>query len=171
MKNMNAFDIVAMWRGDRNPELRGYTGRIFEREVLGECRIRARGYVSFRSALGAVFRNQPGSPYEPMGEAGHFHGVVADSMKVRGFNSSRLKLYTAIGSALDRFHGIDGFFYFEGAIVTVDATMNPHKDVSRARVIVTAEDAFSQFGEYGQAAHEIAGWFDHARIHGWKGVI
>jgi hypothetical protein len=165
----NPLSIYSIWRGDRNPELRGTTGRIFEREVLGECLIRSHGYVKFRPALEAVFRNQPGSTFEPMGEAANFRDAVAAKMREMGFDSSRLQLYTAVGSALDVFHKIDGFFVFEGTIVTLDTTTNPHKDCApRARVLVTAEDAIIG---YQQSAAEIAGWFNHAKACGQKGVI
>ncbi len=160
---------INIWRQTWNPELRGTTGRIFERETLGECRIRCRGYVKFKPALDAVFCNQPGSPYEPAGEASNFREVVAQEMQGAGMNPSRLAIYTAVGSALDVFHKIDGFFFYEGVIVTVDTTMNPHKDCApRARVLVTADDAITGYHE---AAGEITGWFNRAKACGMKGVI
>lgn len=52
------------------------------------------------------------------------------------FDWNELKLYTALKSSLDIYHGIDGIFSFRGKIVTIDVTMNPHKDKYKADVIV-----------------------------------
>jgi len=157
------------WKADRSPELAGYTGRIFEREVLGECLIKARGKVSFHSALNAVFRHQPSDPCRPNGyQTVEFYNTVAYHMSALGMNPRRLQVYTAVGSALDRWHGIDGFFSFEGALVTLDCTINPHKDSSRARVLVTAHDAFTGFHE---AAIEVAFRFKDAIECRVKGVV
>lgn len=41
---------------------------------------------------------------------------------------SQLRFYTAIGSALDHYHGVDAFFEFGGARVTMDITQNPAKE-------------------------------------------
>lgn len=160
---------LRLWQTERNPEMAGYTGRIFEREVLGECRIRARGYVKFRPALNAVFRHQPSSPYEPSRETRNFHSVVAQEMKNLGMNDSHLGIYTAVGSALDLYHRIDGFFYFEGMIVTLDCTIDPNRDEHpRARVIVTGEDAINGYSE---VAKMIAGYFRRGQVCGRKGVL
>jgi hypothetical protein len=159
-----------IWGGQtRNPELRGYTGRIFEREVLGECRIRARGRVSFWPALGEVFRNQPGSPFEPTGETANLYDAVRDRLCRKGFHPARLELYTAVGSALDEQYGIDGFFRFEGVIVTLDCTLDSNLDPNHGRrVIITGEDFLLG---YPDAAEQAASVFQWARTYARKGVF
>ncbi len=153
-----------------NPNLEGYTGRVFEREVLGECRVRCQGYLKFRQAMEEVISNQPHAPHDPPGEVGHFRDAVFKEMKQMGLNPKYLRLYTAVGSALDRFHGIDGFFTFEGITVTVDTTINQDKDEdsTKARVLVTGEDAVDGFKG---SARRVAELFSYARSMGKKGVI
>jgi len=165
MKNMfSGFGFAPTF----NPELRGYTGRIFEREVLGECRVRAHGKMGFYASLKEVMRGQPSNTFEPMGETDRFYTAVCGQMRRKGLNPVGLQIYTAVGSSLDRFHGIDGFFSFEGIIVTVDCTINPHKDVTKARVLVTGEDFVAG---YHDVAEDIAARFKTAIHCGWKGVI
>ena len=143
----------------------GYTGHILEQEVLGECRVRAHGYLKFNQALEEVKENQPYDPRHPTGEASEFHKAVADAM---GIDSEKLELYTAVGSTLDRFHSIDGFFSFEGIIITLDVTANEHKDSYKARVIVSMDDAENGFKN---SAAEIAAQFRRSKELGWTGVI
>ena len=121
--------------------------------------------MKFNEALEEVKQNQPYSPNHPTGEAAVFHEAVALAMGIR---PEDLELYTAIGSTLDRFHGIDGFFSFDGIIVTLDITANMSKDEYKARVIVTIKDAENG---YKQAAEEIAGWFTKSQHLDWKGVV
>ena len=143
----------------------GYTGHIFESEVLGTCRVRAHGYIKFNQALSEVKENQPNDPHHPIGEAGEFHKAVASVM---GVDPDKLELYTAVGSSLDIFHGIGGFFSFEGVTVTVDVTANSHKDNCKARVLVCMDDAENG---YKQAAAEIADQFKRSKQFGWTGVV
>ncbi|MDE1974947.1 MAG: hypothetical protein KGI49_00310 [Patescibacteria group bacterium] len=143
----------------------GYTGKILETEVLGECRIKARGYLKFNQSIEEVKENQPYDPHHPTGEAGSFHDAVAEAM---GIEPDQLEMYTAVGSALDRFHGVDGFFEFNGIVITVDVTANEHKDSYKARVIVTEEDAGNGFKE---SARIIAAEFKRAKDLGWTGVV
>jgi hypothetical protein len=121
--------------------------------------------MKFNQALEEVKENQPYDPHHPTGEAAEFHRAVASAM---GVDPEELELYTAVGSTLDRFHGVDGFFSFNGIIVTVDVTANPHKDSYKARVIVNLEDAGNGFKE---SSAEIAAQFDRSKRLGWTGVI
>ncbi len=153
---------------DRREVMRGYTGRIFEREVLGECRFRCQGYLTFQSSVRGVLGNQPYAPHNPPGEVGNFRAAVAAEMRGLGLNPDSLRIYTAVGSPLDHFHRIDGFFSFEGIIVTLDLTVNRHKDMTRAKVLVTGEDAADGYKE---SAWEIARWFEFAQKTKMKGVL
>ncbi len=160
----------SLWRKQMNPQLAGYTGGIFEREVLGQCRVRSQGYLTFQAAMEEVMRNQPHAPHDPPGEIGRFRSVVARKMKVAGFNPDHLHLFTAVGSTLDQFHGVDGFFVFHGITVTVDTTINDSKDEesSKALVLVTGEDAVDGFE---RPAERVVGLFRYAQARGMKGVI
>ncbi len=56
-------------------------------------------------------------------------------MEVIG-NFNDLKLYTAIGSPFDIFYGVDAFFEYGDAKVTLDITTNPHKTEHKADYII-----------------------------------
>ena len=51
-----------------------------------------------------------------------------------------VNFFTAVGTPLDRFHGIDGFFEFCGVVATIDLTLNPHKDSGKADMVVHRDD-------------------------------
>ena len=167
---MRQSKVIRPWRNDRNPELAGYTGHLFEWEVLGECKVRASGYLRFRAAVEEVLSNQPHAPHNPPGEIGTFRRAVAVGISERGVDPDQLRLYTAVCSTLDIYHHIEGFFFFEGVIVTMDTTINPNKDQEscRARILVTGEDAING---YKDVAVEIARCFERARNFDWKGVV
>ena len=160
-------NVVNPWRDAKDPAWRGTTGRIFETEVLGECLLRARGWMEFHRAVKAVRWAQPHDPYRPVGERQRFNQAVKAEMQALGMQVDALGLFSAVGSPLDR-HGVDGFFSFHGIMVTVDCTINPHKDTTDSCVLVTGADADNGFRE---AANEIAFWFKWAEKNGKKGVI
>lgn len=160
---------VNPFAGSRNHELAGYTGRIFEREVLGECRLRVQGYMSRNDSMKFVFNNQPYDPLHPPGEAGNFHHAVSTEMRNWGLKPAKLKLLTAVGSPLDWHYGIDGLFVFEGIMITLDCTINPYKDAApRARVLVTGEDAVLG---YPVASHYVAKLVTQAHLERRWGVV
>jgi hypothetical protein len=45
-----------------------------------------------------------------------------------------------VRSALDVFHGVDGFFEFRGVVVTIDVTINPNKVCGKADLVVSGDD-------------------------------
>ncbi len=162
--------VINPWRPERNPILNGYTGKLFEDEVLGTCRVKASGKMRFYRAFREVLHNQPWNPLKPTNhQTVVFHQAVARNMRELRMNPAQLKVFTAVGSALDRYHGIDGFFSFEGIVVTLDCTTNPHKDVSKARIIVREDDALDN--GFRDSAREIAYRFKKALVDGLKGVI
>ncbi len=109
----------------------GYTGRLFEEKVLGTCKARCYGYMSWRTSAELVRQNQPVKKTSVVSrleqEVGKQLGEVVN-------------FYTAVCSAMDIFHGTDGFFEFHGFVVTVDVTTNPHKNSGKADLIVHADD-------------------------------
>lgn len=109
----------------------GYTGHLFEEEVLGRCLAQARGYMRWREAAEAVRKSQPRQK-KPI--------AVRLETEVSRKLGGRCALYTAVRSAMDLFHGVDGFFEYEGVVVTIDLTMNPHKDSSKADLLVCRDE-------------------------------
>ncbi len=120
MKNVRTYRIPS-----------GYTGSILEEEVLGSCRVEWSGYMKFRTAMQFARENQP-SHLPPC--ALRLRQAVLREMKIP--EDFELKLFTSVGTPLDKFHGIDGWFEFNGFTVTFDLTMRPNKTAHKARVTV-----------------------------------
>ncbi len=112
----------------------GYTGHLFEEEVIGRCRVTHNGHMRWREAMELVRKNQPAAL--PI-TARRLRNRVAERI---GDTVGTLKFFTAVGTPLDFFHGVDGFFEFKGVVVTIDVTMNPHKDSGKADIIVQKDD-------------------------------
>lgn len=109
----------------------GYTGHLFEEEMLGTCKAPYRGYMSWRDAAEMVRKNQPTKKTE----------TVTNLEKEVGKQLGEVvKFYTAVRSSMDMFHGTDGFFEFHGFVVTVDVTTNLHKDSGKADIIIHQDD-------------------------------
>ncbi len=119
----------------------GYTGGLVENEMLGTARLeqekRARAkieYQPYQEALATVRENQPGDPSDPEARfANDLHATIAEILGLEDYN--QLRFFTAVGSTLDRFHGVDGFFELQTDHsdpaqvfrVTIDITINPQK--------------------------------------------
>ncbi len=112
------------------------TGTEVEEEVIGHALVRWNGqYVPFTRALQVIKTHQPWDPSNPEPKfASELRKAVAKELRLS--DSRELKFYTAVGSPLDYFHGIDCFFCFEGKIVTIDLTINPTKQVAKADLVV-----------------------------------
>lgn len=111
----------------------GYTGHLFEEEVLGVCKASHCGYLRWQDATAEVRKNQPRTA-TPV--ASKLCGELRK--KLPGVD---IRFYTAVGSTLDKMHSVDGFFEFEGKVtVTLDLTMNPEKDACKADVLVCERD-------------------------------
>ncbi len=111
----------------------GYTGHLFEEEVLGKCQSTHRGYMRWHEAAAEVRKNQPRTT-APV--ASKLCGELRK--KLPGID---IRFYTAVGSTLDLMHSVDGFFEFEGTVsVTIDLTMNSAKDCCKADVLVCESD-------------------------------
>jgi len=109
----------------------GYTGHLFEEEVLGRCRVRHHGYMRWRDAAKLARTSQP---------ARKTPTAVRLEREVSRQLGEAVVFFTAVGSPFDLFHGVDGFFEFCGTVVTIDLTMNPHKDSGKADLIVHRDD-------------------------------
>ncbi len=109
----------------------GCTGRLYEVEVLGQCAAPYRGYMQWREAITLVSKSQP-----------HTKTPFAARLEreVSVLLGKPAAFFTAVRSVLDVKHGVDGFFEFSGIVVTFDLTLNPHKDVAKADLIIGKED-------------------------------
>lgn len=118
-----------------------YTGHMLEWDVFGACLWKyeeGSDYIPYRKAMAWVKRSQPWDPTDPEPEvANALHAFVCMALSVRDW--SRVTLYTAVGSPLDRWHGRDAFIEFRGRVVTIDVTQNTHKDSHKADIILPAE--------------------------------
>lgn len=124
----------------------GYTGHLFEEEVLGCCLAAHRGYMRWHEAAETVCKNQP--PRKTL-TATALEREVARQAKVPA------RFFTAVRSTFDIAHGCDAFFEFAGTVVTLDLTMNPHKDSGKADVIVHADEVADIPALAGRIAREL----------------
>jgi hypothetical protein len=127
----------------------GITGHLLEAEVFGDVIVAWSGtmeYVPYRQAMRRCREHQPKSwdPTDPSTRAGSdLYASVALMLEafVGQFDWGELKLFSSIGSPLDFFHGVDGWFEFRGRIVTVDITANRYKEGGyKADAILLLED-------------------------------
>lgn len=129
-----------------------YTGRMFEADVLGECVVRWDGqYVPFKKSMEMARNNQPR-------KLGHIGNILQS--KVSEVLGCSVQLFTAINTPLDRFHGIDGWFEVGKGTLTLDLSLNPHKDAYKADLIVGEDDVETVDKLYG-LAREIAQRLQH----------
>src|SRR3990167_10601589 len=118
----------------------GYTGRLFEEEVLLRCHFSWKGYVPFRESVRLVEANQPWDPADPSTRgASDLHTQVAMALELEDWGE--LRLFSALKTPLDVFHGIDAFFEWRGRVVTLDLTSNQKKDEYKADLMIRPEDS------------------------------
>lgn len=132
--------------------MNGYTGRLFEEEVLKTCLFQWNGtmeYVPFRKSMRLVMMCQPWDPSDPSTRAGNdLHCQVAMALGLEDWG--QLRFFSALGSPLDRWHGVDGFFEWRGTVVTIDLTIDPTKVGYKADMVVhesDQEDSWASIGE------------------------
>lgn len=118
----------------RFPESSRYTGAIFEEEVIGHCKaVWCSGYMSFESAMEHARNNQP-EKLPPC--ALRLRDAVAKQMEVE---PSEIKLFTAVKSALDKIHSVDGWFEYQGFVVTFDVTISETRARFKDRTAVVIQ--------------------------------
>ena len=119
--------------------MNAYTGRLFEEEVLGEIHVSWNGYMTYRDSVKYVKEHQEWDPTDPdTDKANDLHALVAIDLDLEDFDE--LKLYNALNTPMDYFHGVDCFFEFLGEIVTIDLTINPEKIFYKADLVVHPDD-------------------------------
>ncbi len=130
----------------------GYTGRLFEEEVLLKCHFSWKGYIPFRESVRLVEANQPWNPADPSTRgASDLHTQVAMALELE--NWDELRLFSALRTPLDIFHGVDAFFEWQGRVVTLDLTCNQKKDGYKADLMIRPEDSDDDWNRVG---HSIA---------------
>jgi len=126
-------------------EYGGPMGKLVENNMLGGIRkTEETEYQKFDDSIEFVKKNQIGEPSDPSAWfANDLHATIANEIGLEDY--SQLKFYTAVGSPLDKYHSIDGFFELQldpknnpndVARVTVDLTTNPNKDKYRADLVI-----------------------------------
>lgn len=121
-----------------NTQYDGYTGHLFEEKVLGACKVRwnRTGFYPYRLCVEATKRCQPKAT-RPR--------VISLETFISSTLSRPVKFYTAVGTPMDFFHGVDGFFECDGVQVTLDLTLNPHKTSHKADIVFNPN--FSSWNE------------------------
>lgn len=127
-----------------------YTGHLFEEEVVGKCLWIWNAYVPFDRSLATVKASQPKNwdPHDPSTPVSNdLHALVVDLLDEEYDNVS---FFTAVGSPLDYYHGVDAFIEYHGQVVTLDVTINKHKDSYKADVIIGEDDVYNDEGKINQ---------------------
>jgi hypothetical protein len=81
---------------------------------------------------------------------------MIDSMELTDEQADKLKLYTAVGSPMDLFHGVDAIIDYDGKIVTMDLTLKPSDEGKKADVVVTGDIPDEKSEEYLPEVKKIA---------------
>ena len=120
----------------------GETGKIFEWCLLGSCKAtigyQEAQYLDFKKSLEWVKNNQKSDPTGKP-EKAFAQAIKRGIAKKLGVLYHEVRYYSAIGSALDIFHGIDAFVEYGGKIVTIDVTKESHKTYRKANILITKD--------------------------------
>lgn len=118
------------------------------KEFIAAYRAKARdsGYVGYEPMLDLIRRygaNDPLNPEKPFAKELR-QAVIEELGLEQSKDMDRVRLYTAIGTAADVFHGIDSWIEYETddgrrIVVTLDLTENPNKDACKADVMIPEE--------------------------------
>ncbi len=123
-------------------------GKLLESATLGCCTAQRGSYLPRREAMELVRKHQPRDKRPAICR---LEAEVAKQL------SMTVVFFTAVRSALDEFHSIDGFFQIGRLVVTIDLTDNPTKFSGKADVIVQADD----FEDLQKLAARIVREFNH----------
>jgi hypothetical protein len=125
------------------------TGEDFERAMLGISHSTARhavprlfGTRDFETCVEHVKENQQYLGWNPRKPktllSKRIYTCVASGLKE--LPKKDLRLFISVGTPLDEKYGVDCFFEFQGAIVTIDLTISERKQDPRADVVLTLAD-------------------------------
>ena len=119
------------WNWKKTPGISA--GADVERAVFGAPVLPPGQYVSYREALEYVKNHQPSLEKRPK-VATVLRQKVAE---LCSDESLPVKFYTAVGTPLDIYHGVDAFFEQGSKIVTLDVSMR-EKETTKADVLLVA---------------------------------
>ena len=125
-----------------------YTGSMFETEILAECLVVWDNYLPYNQCIELVKKNQPKSwnPADPSSAAGNdLQALIVEALGIDDYDE--VKLYTALHSPLDRYHGVDCFIEYQDRRITIDLTVNIYKDAYKADFIISEEDVYDEEGK------------------------
>lgn len=152
----------------KSSELSVYTGTLLEEEFFPRCQETVSWentcYMPRKRAMLIARNSQPDSwrptdPYPRM--ANDLHAYVCEGLGEQNF--SKVRMYSAAGTALDRFHGIDGWFEYQGKEATVDITANGHKaNAYKADVVVSLRGRDDELRGYGTIIADLLRNGDHS---------
>lgn len=133
-----------------------YSGRMYERDVLGPCQATEEGfevfkkiaeerdYVSYEESMELIrcySAPDPTNPEKPF--AKELRLAIIESLGITDDSvADRVKFYSSVGTPFDKLHGVDGWVEFdpgeeeEPIVVTMDVTLDRTKDEHKADVIV-----------------------------------
>ncbi len=144
-----------MAKGDFRGPRDYYSGRMNERDALGEFQrspafVKAyraaaneRGYTNYHDSMSLVvdhYQGDPTNPTKPL--ARELRMAVIEELGLEDdADMDRIKFYSALGTPLDVFHGVDAWIEFipENGVprrVTIDVTLDPSKETHKADVII-----------------------------------
>lgn len=144
-----------MWKGDVRGSGGMYSGRMLERDVFGvfkpspeflaayRKKATESGYVPREVSIELIRlygKEDPLNPKKPF--AHELRQQVIEGLDLQTTEEmDRVKFYSAVETAADVFHGIDGWIEYESPemgriVVTIDVTKNPNKDSWKADVMI-----------------------------------
>ncbi|MDP3244657.1 MAG: hypothetical protein Q8M83_03290 [bacterium] len=90
------------------------------------------GYLSYNKALRLVRECQPGDPTDPKKDFSRdLRVAIIDDLKIEPGQENAVKIYTALRSPLDKFHGVDAVVEIEEGKkirrATLDVSLNTKK--------------------------------------------
>jgi len=135
------FEEEAVGKVDtKNPEYQQALKKAQEEEAKEGVKS---GYIRFRKALELARKFQPADPTNPNKYFSRdLRIALQDLLSLKTEEEmDRVKFYTAAGTPLDTFHGVDAFLEYEDERkqthrATFDFTANPHKQVYKSDIMV-----------------------------------
>ncbi len=121
------------------PEMRNRIRELWDGKSQTRVGDDALPYLKFQDALTVVREFQPWDPTNPQKElARELRLAVADALGVPENQLDRVRFYTAVGSLLDRIHGVDAIIEVtddrgETSAVTLDLSLRAEKSQSDYR--------------------------------------
>ncbi|OGL64978.1 hypothetical protein A3B21_03890 [Candidatus Uhrbacteria bacterium RIFCSPLOWO2_01_FULL_47_24] len=116
----------------------------YKRALADKIQIREGGrYVDFKDSVELAKRFQSSDPTNPNKDfLRELRLAIVDQLNLAPDTSDSVKVYTAVNTPLDKFHGVDGFATYQSSggeiLITMDVTANPEKVMrgAKAQVII-----------------------------------